>query len=144
MIVRKNLDWKIILKVGWKRMVLLAALSSVVYVAYTYLNTTHLAISTVPASILGVAIAFLIGFRVNSAYERWWEARKIWGALVNDSRSFGRQVLTLIGPGFRGDMDTAAIQAIQRQLIYGQIGFVHALRAHLRRQDILLEIKPMV
>ena len=41
-------------------------------------------------SALGSALAIFLAFRNNSAYDRWWEARKIWGALVNDSRSWAR------------------------------------------------------
>lgn len=52
------------------------------------------------AAMLGTALSILLGFRTASSYERWWEARKIWGAIVNDSRTFARQVLTLV---FRED-----------------------------------------
>ncbi len=76
MIVRKHLDPKIIIKVGWKRVLALGLAATLVVFAKHYL-WLEIEIDTLPASILGVAIAFLIGFRVNSAYERWWEARKV-------------------------------------------------------------------
>jgi predicted membrane chloride channel (bestrophin family) len=41
-------------------------------------------------SILGAAVSILMGFRVNAAYDRWWEARRAWGAFVNESRTFAR------------------------------------------------------
>ena len=44
-------------------------------------------------SILGTAISLFLGFRTNSAYQRWWEARKVWGEIVNNSRTLARQVL---------------------------------------------------
>lgn len=44
-------------------------------------------------SILGTAISLFLGFRTNSAYQRWWEARKIWGEIINNSRTFARQIL---------------------------------------------------
>ena len=37
---------------------------------------------------LGTAISILLSFKMSQSYDRWWEARKIWGAIVNDSRSF--------------------------------------------------------
>lgn len=140
MIVRQHLDIKVILRVAWKRVGSLLLVSSGVYYAYTHLGHEHIAISTVPASILGVAIAFLIGFRVNSAYERWWEARKIWGALVNDSRSFSRQVLTLINRRWNPALNEPEVSALHKKLIYRQLAFVHALKNHLRKKEILPEI----
>lgn len=48
------------------------------------------------AAILGTCIALLLAFRTNQAYDRWWEARIAWGAIVNDSRSFIRQLQTFL------------------------------------------------
>ncbi len=50
----------------------------------------------IPLTLLGSALVVLVSFRNSSAYSRWWEARTLWGALVNSSRSFARQTLTLI------------------------------------------------
>ncbi|MEQ8414527.1 bestrophin family ion channel [Imperialibacter roseus] len=46
-------------------------------------------------AVFGTAVALLLGFRTNQAYERWWEARIIWGAIVNDSRTLVRQCVSL-------------------------------------------------
>ena len=53
-------------------------------------------VGTAPFTILGVAISIFLGFRNNSAYDRFWEARTLWGAHINSSRTFARQVMTLI------------------------------------------------
>lgn len=143
MIIRKSLDWRIIIRRSWKRSSTLLLLSTLVAIAYHLLWLDNLAISTMPASILGVAIAFLIGFRVNSAYERWWEARKIWGALVNDTRSWARQAMCLIPTPDTG-METTEAQQIHRELLYRQLAFVYALKNHLRKLDIMPEIAPFV
>lgn len=55
-----------------------------------------LSVSVIPVTILGGALAIFLGFRNNSAYDRWWEARKVWGAIVNVSRNFGTQVVSYI------------------------------------------------
>jgi putative membrane protein len=108
----------------------------VVNVAYYYFGNKDIAIDSLPASILGVAIAFLIGFRVNSAYDRWWEARKLWGALVNDSRTVARQIQTFVKkPGS---------EAHVKKFIYRQIAFVYALKNALRKKEIMDEIKPFL
>lgn len=135
MIVRKVLDWRIIVRIAWKRMLSLAIVSTTVAIVYRVYGA-DVSISTLPASILGIAIAFLIGFRVNSAYERWWEARKIWGAIVNDSRTFARQVLTMVNTSFRPEASSQEVTGLQKQLIYGQIGFVWALNWNLRKNPV--------
>ncbi len=48
-----------------------------------------------PISVIGIAVAFFLGFKNNSSYDRTWEARKIWGAIVNESRTFATGVLSL-------------------------------------------------
>ena len=52
---------------------------------------------TIPA-LVGTAVSLLLAFRISQSYERWWEARMIWGAIVNDSRTFIRQIT---GTSFR-------------------------------------------
>ncbi len=50
---------------------------------------SFLAISWMPVAMLGTAVAFIVGFKNNASYNRLWEARQIYGAVINDSRSFG-------------------------------------------------------
>jgi len=86
-------------------------------------------------SVLTTALTIYLVFRVNEAYERWWEARKLWGALVNDSRRFARQVLSMVtAERVSGIADTDGEKRLQTQFIHRQIAYVHALRTHLRGQ----------
>ncbi|NVL46018.1 effector protein [Pseudomonas syringae pv. actinidiae] len=80
-----------------------------------------------PLTLLCSALIVLISFRNSSAYNRWWEARTLWGAMVNTSRSFGRQVLTLID-GERDDLNNP-VKAI---LFQRHVAYLRALRAHLK------------
>ena len=73
----------------------------------------------------------IVGFRNKSAYGRWWEARTLWGAVVNNSRSWARQVLTCDAAVTRAVTD-AELKEMQRRMVYLQIACVHALRQHLR------------
>ena len=86
----------------------------------------------IPA-MLGTALSILLGFRTASAYDRWWEARKIWGAIVNDSRTFARQVLMFL---FREDGEPSA--ELHTELVYRQIAWNYALSRSLRGQDPLV------
>jgi putative membrane protein len=83
---------------------------------------------SLPVTLLGTAVALFIGFRDTSAYQRWWEGRVLWGAMINASRSITRGVLA-----FMPD-DNNAVRSIKRILVLRQIAFVQALRCQLRRE----------
>lgn len=86
----------------------------------------------VPA-ILGTVISLLLAFRSNQAYDRWWEARHIWGAIVNDSRTLARQVTCFAkAPGLEEEM-----QYFREQFIKRQIGWCYCLGQALRGLDPL-------
>jgi len=80
--------------------------------------------SMVYVGVFSTALSIFLVFRFNEAYERWWEARKLWGSLVNLSRDVARQSLTLL-PGAQRTESGA-------RLVRRQIAFAHALRIHLR------------
>jgi len=88
----------------------------------------------IPLTLLGSALVVLVSFRNSSAYNRWWEARTLWGALVNSSRSFARQVLTLI------DNDTDGSNPIKATLLRRHVAYVNCLAAHLRREPCPAEL----
>lgn len=80
------------------------------------------------STVLGTAIAFFIGFNNNQAYDRWWEARKIWGALVNDSRSWARNLLFYA----KTEVNDESVH-ITRRMVYRHLAFLYALKAALRK-----------
>ncbi|SEO58168.1 putative membrane protein [Luteibacter sp. UNC138MFCol5.1] len=77
-----------------------------------------------PLTLLGSAVAVYLSFRNTTAYARWWEARTLWGAMVNASRTLAREALTLLPD-----------RGLAKDVIHRQIAYVHALRLHLRRQQ---------
>ncbi|WKN46384.1 bestrophin family ion channel [Tunicatimonas pelagia] len=64
--------------------------------AYQSLEWTFLRFRFEPLTVIGIAVSFLIGFKNNQSYDRFWEGRKIWGAIVNYSRTWANQVLHLV------------------------------------------------
>ncbi len=80
-----------------------------------------------PISVIGIAVAFYLGFKNNSSYDRTWEARKIWGAIVNDSRTFTTAILTLLEK-----RDPISDKALHKSIVYRHIAWIHALRHQLR------------
>lgn len=88
-----------------------------------------IAIPWVPVAMLGTAAAFLAGFRNNATYNRAWEARQIYGGIVNTSRSWGIMSRDFVSKQNAGD---AEHQKIHQQLIYRHIAWLTALRYQLR------------
>ncbi|MEH3032981.1 MAG: bestrophin family ion channel [Aeromicrobium erythreum] len=81
-------------------------------------------------TLYGTAIALFLGFMVNAAYARWWEARTLWGSIVNHSRNLGRQAMTLVD-----ETGPDAVPGLADRMVRAQIAYVHAVRTSLRRQD---------
>jgi putative membrane protein len=77
---------------------------------------------------LGTAISVLLSFKMSQSYERWWEARKVWGAIVNDSRSFVIQLKHLIGN---------SKHPFIRKMAFRQIAWCYVLGRSLRGEDPL-------
>lgn len=77
-----------------------------------------------PIGVIGVAVAFYLGFKNNSSYDRTWEARKIWGSIVNNSRTFGAGVTSFL----KDPRD----EKIRKELIYRHIAWLTMLRTQLR------------
>jgi putative membrane protein len=74
---------------------------------------------TIPAFI-GTSISILLSFKLNQSYDRWWEARKVWGCIVNDSRSFVIQLSTLTAKGNNATIKKIAFRQIAWCYCLGQ------------------------
>ncbi|MBC8044311.1 MAG: hypothetical protein IAF08_12810 [Rhizobacter sp.] len=140
MIVRQKLSLKIVVQLTWKRVLFLAVYASVIVFLYQSEDQWYLALPPLPATVMGTALGILLGFRNNSAYNRWWEARTLWGRVVNESRTFARQIISFVSTGVK----TAELRAVHTELVYRQIAFAHALRCHLRKQPPLEDLKPFL
>ena len=132
MIVRKNLDPKIIFYYSWKNWIYYITLAVVVYLLHTYVYMFDLHIPAYTIATLSTALAIFLGFNNNQAYDRWWEARKIWGLLVNYSRAWTRQTITFLQAN--EEYEQADVRALQKRLVYRHAAFVHALRVFLRKR----------
>lgn len=92
-------------------------------------------VSVAPFTLLGLSLSIFLGFRNNACYDRWWEARKLWGQLIYEMRCLGRETVLLLG-----DEQEEVKQRQLRRLI----GFTHGLTAKLRRTDEKAAIAPWV
>lgn len=109
-------------KVKWDIVYVLIVSLVVLFVTENYKDHLPEMPLTIPAFI-GTAISILLSFKLSQSYDRWWEARKIWGAIVNDSRSFVIQVQTLT---------QGASESKIKQIAFRQIAWCYALGQSLR------------
>jgi len=123
----------------------------------------------VPFSLVGVALGIFLGFRNNTSYDRFWEGRKLWGRMVNVSRSLTRQILTMVGPiqkeyegrlndGVRGhyygelpseqdredDPDMDELLDFHKECVHRVAAYVHCFRLHLRDDWDMSDLEGLV
>lgn len=109
---------------------LLAGAGLISFLYYKEILTFNL--PWLPMSVIGTAVAFYVGFKNNSAYDRMWEARKIWGGIVNSSRAWGTYVDGFVNNQFTAeDYPKEELHAAKQKLIYRHIGWLYALRSQL-------------
>ena len=137
MIVARRLDAPRILRSVGRPLATLLAYDIAVTALYVVWDQRWLGVEDLPLSLLGSAVAVILGVRNNVAYARWWEARSLWGSAVNNSRSFARGVLAMLGGG-------EAHAARKAALVHLQIAWAQALRLALRRQDPWSELERLL
>lgn len=119
--------------------------SAIVWLLFYLTQRKELAINFTPIGVLGSALAIFVAFRNNSAYGRWWEARTLWGGIVNSSRVLARLVITFTDShAHQPNYDRERSENFKKSLIYQQIAWVHALRLQLREQENWAEIQPFL
>ncbi|MFK5973625.1 MAG: bestrophin family ion channel [Flavobacteriaceae bacterium] len=123
MYIKRNISWALILRFAWKNLIFFALWTALIFSAYYFLDWKHIDIPFQPLSIIGIAVSLYIGFKNSQSYERFWEARKIWGGIVNYSRIWANNVLSFVEDGHE----------TKRILIYRQLAWVNALRVQLRQ-----------
>ncbi|MEO6686221.1 MAG: bestrophin family ion channel [Dyadobacter sp.] len=124
--------WRL-LKGIWVGVLAVTSYAAFVFYLYQYENWHFLVFPISIISIVGTALSLLLGFRTNSAYDRWWEARRLWGAIVNDSRSLVRQSIAFI------KTDPVEKKAIIDNIAHLQIAWCYALCNTLRKETVLVD-----
>lgn len=123
----------------WKSVVLFVVASTAVVLLEHFAadQVEEIFLPVTPVAVVGGAIGIFVSFRTNSAYDRWWEGRKLWGRLINSSRHFCTQVLTYLPKPEDGARQSPPVPSdLQRELVRRHIAYVHALRVLLRSQEL--------
>lgn len=122
MFIDKKWSFEIIWLYARKNLLKVFVLSAVVTSIYYFLNATFIAIPFLPVASVGTAVAFLVGFKNNQAYDRLWEARKLWGGFTNTSRTLSASFISLIDD-----------KEVQRDFLLRHVAYLNIVRLQLRK-----------
>lgn len=112
----------------WKYVLFFTAAGIAAAVVYHHVSREAV-LPALPFGIVGGALGIFVSFRTNQAYARWWEARQLWGRMINSSRTLASQVLSYMPADGEG-------RAMAETMVRRQVSYVHALRVALRTQDL--------
>lgn len=111
----------------------LVIVAAVPTVLYEVLQCKWMTLPWVPIALVGTAVAFLVGFKNNATYDRMWEARRSWGSIVNNSRTWGIYIKDYItNYNAQSNTSDAELRSIHEQLIHRHFAWLAALRYQLR------------
>lgn len=128
MLLKKNIPLRYIFgKIQYELLVILIY-TTIIALLHEFDRVLPISIPLAIPALLGTVISLLLGFRSNQAYDRWWEARHIWGAIVNESRTLARQILTFTDVAEEGD----DVQYFRDRMIRRQIAWNYSLGQSLR------------
>lgn len=118
-------------KLFWTLVFIALYSTGIVYLEIVYLKLSqdsHARNIITMHTLLGFAISMLLVFRTNTAYDRWWEGRKLWGSLVNSSRNLALKLNVLLADG-----DVATKLFFKKAIPF----YATALRRHLLKEELL-------
>lgn len=110
----------------WPQLAAVGLLSAVVVAAHRYAPDLVPGVSPAPFTLIGIALSIFLSFRNSACYERWWEARKLWGQMLQTARDIARQTIVL-------DEGSATPTAERRDILMTVVAFAHAAVNQLRR-----------
>lgn len=131
MLLKKNIPIGYVFGKVKVELVLILVYSLAIAVIHEWFLEVPISIPLAVPAVLGTVISLLLGFRSNQAYDRWWEARQVWGAIVNDSRTLARQVLNFTESQYEEDM----VHQWRQRMVRRQIAWCYSLGQSLRRTN---------
>lgn len=117
----------------WIYLVVVVVVMIAVEISNDYVDYERRTLSLASIGLVVTALSIFLVFRVGEAYSRWWEARGHWGLIVNDSRSFARQITSLVTDG-----------SAHTRLVHRHLAWINALRHALRGEDDRLSMAPFI
>ena len=118
-----------------KKIYFFIAFDSAVVAIYYFFNFNWLIIPWEPISLVGIATAFYLGFKNNSSYERLWEARKIWGGIVNTSRTYSVSIRDLVNnEESKTPISEEDLNQIHKRIVHRHVAWLRAMTLELREE----------
>lgn len=124
----------------WKPLLGLILASELITWRHEAWGLDQLNLTLTPFTLIGLALSIFLGFRNNACYDRWWEARRLWGGLINTTRTLARQLLVL---SHTAEPDPE-LDAWRERCVRLVIGYAYALKFHLRTRGHWEELRPYV
>lgn len=129
----RNFSLKEVLLWTRRDILFLLVIATVPTVCFKVLGWTWLALPWLPIALIGTAVAFIGGFKNNASYDRMWEARKVWGAIVNGSRGWGILLKDYVTNKHAvNPIPEAELREIKVRLVNRHLAWLAALRYQLR------------
>ncbi|GGN13826.1 hypothetical protein GCM10010967_57500 [Dyadobacter beijingensis] len=132
MIIRKTLSVRSILEFTGHHLLWLTGWMSAITCVFYFMDWKEVAVPWVSIPLVGTAVAFYVGFKNNQAYDRLWEARKIWSEITNDCR----KLAALIKHCRSGEPNVKPEKKIRRRLLFYNIAYLYQLREQLLEPTI--------
>lgn len=140
MLLKKKIPMKYVLGKIKAELALVILYAISFEVVHHYYQITKINIPIAVPTIIGTIISLLLAFKSNQAYDRWWEARIVWGAIVNDSRTLLRQIIA-----FYKDPDfSVKASDFKERFAKRQAAWCYALSQSLRGKDAIKPIKTLL
>ena len=144
MVVFNKVPPSFVIKYCWKILVGLGLIVLATWASNRFIEIEEPTTLLPSIAVFGTIMSLFLAFKTNESYNRWWEARTLWGAMVNYSRSFGRQITNLITPNLRLNIANEDLPAFQKEMIYRHLAYINAVRLSLRNQTNWEEIQPFL
>lgn len=113
-------------------LVWIMAWTGLILYLYNYLELKWINVPWTAVAVVGTAVSFYIGFKNNQAYDRLWEARKVWGAITNTSRMWGSNLRGFITSQFTSKaVSEEHINSLIKKMVYRHIAYLYSLRNQL-------------
>lgn len=136
MILNSRIPIKYIVSSIWSDVLIVFVFSIVTFVISLFIDFPIIPLGV--SSFMGTAISLILAFKLSQSYDRWWEARKIWGAIVNDSRTLILQVKSF------AIYDDETMHPTVRKMAYRQIAWCYSLGQALRKADPLQNVSHLL
>ncbi len=140
MLLKKRIPMKYVLGKIKVELALVLSYTILFEVFHHYFINVSVDVPIAIPTMIGTIISLLLAFKSNQAYDRWWEARIVWGAIVNESRTLVRQLLTF----YKDPEFSVEANEFKENFTKRQIAWCYSLGQALRNKDAIKPIKDLI